>query len=99
MKQGEVEKVLREIAKGCSVRRGAQSQLVRLHVELLSIILDESNEQFVFFQTLQEYIYENQNNHFILLSMNLNFFSYINQNLKNILDICGLLRYIVLACY
>ncbi|CAM6009102.1 unnamed protein product [Sphagnum balticum] len=45
VKQGEVEKVLREIAKGCSVRRGAQSQLVRLHVELLSIILDESNEQ------------------------------------------------------
>ncbi len=50
MKQGEVEKVLREIAKGCSVRRGAQSQLVRLHVELLSIILDESNEEYVFFQ-------------------------------------------------
>jgi len=50
VKQGEVEKVLREIAKGCSVRRGAQSQLVRLHVELLSIILDESNEQYVFFQ-------------------------------------------------
>jgi hypothetical protein len=50
VKQGEVEKVLREIAKGCSVRRGAQSQLVRLHVELLSIILDESNEEYVFFQ-------------------------------------------------
>jgi hypothetical protein len=50
VKQGEVEKVLREIAKGCSVRRAAQSQLVRLHVELLSIILDESNEQYVFFQ-------------------------------------------------
>ena len=42
MKVASARSTLSELARGCMVRRGAQSAVVQLHVALLTLLLDES---------------------------------------------------------